>query len=65
MTPCECGLTVETIAKKDVPPGVPYLIINESDLPADPAFLEAWEADFSSPHGHGIGPDMSEWEENS
>lgn len=51
----ECGLTIEEIARKDVPAGVPYLIVNESDLPADHTFFDAWEADFSNPDGHGIG----------
>lgn len=53
----ECGLTIEEIARKDVPAGVPYLIVDESDLPADHTFFDAWEADFSNPDGHGIGHD--------
>jgi hypothetical protein len=55
VTPFPCGLTVEEIARKDVPPGVPYLIINRSDLPEDPTYRDAWTADFSTPDGHGIG----------
>lgn len=53
----ECGLTIEEIAAKDVPAGVPYLFINETDLPTDFEFFEAWEADFSSPDGYGVGHD--------
>lgn len=53
----ECGLTIEEIARKDVPAGVPYKIVNEADLPADHTFFDAWEADFSNPDGHGIGHD--------
>jgi hypothetical protein len=47
------ALSVEDTAKKDVPPGLPYLIIEDADLPTDPAYFNAWEGDFSSPDGHG------------
>ena len=47
--------SVEQIAQKDVPEGVPYIIANTADLPSDHAFFEAFEADFSNPDGHGIG----------
>jgi hypothetical protein len=53
----ECGLSVEEIARKDVPAGKPYHIINADQLPTDNVFFSAWEADFSSPAGHGIGHD--------
>lgn len=55
--PCPCGLTVSEIARKDVPAGLPYLIISRSDLPEDPTYRTAWTADFTNPDGHGIGPD--------
>ena len=48
-------LHIEEVARKDVPSGVPYLIIEDSDIPEDRTYRDAWEADFSSPHGHGIG----------
>lgn len=48
-----CGLTLEEICAKDVPTGVPYLIIDSSELPADREFRDAWEADFSNPDGYG------------
>jgi len=48
--------TIEQIAQKDVPAGVPYLIVAEADLPPLET-QEAWEADFSQPHGHGMGHD--------
>ena len=47
--------TVEQIAMKDVPMGTPYLIIDSSELPEDPTYRDAWDADFSQPHGHGLG----------
>lgn len=51
----DCGLTIEEIAQKDVPDGVPYRIIYRSEIPLDPTFCEAWVADFSNPDGFGIG----------
>lgn len=50
-----CGLSVNEIARKDVPAGVPYLIVNVSDLPADRTYRDAWTADLSQPDGIGIG----------
>ena len=51
----DCGLTLDEIAAKDVPAGKPYLIVSNLDLPVDFTFFSAWEADFSNPHGYGIG----------
>ncbi|WP_341714440.1 hypothetical protein [Limnobacter sp.] len=48
-------LSIEGVARKDVPAGVPYLIVNDSDIPSDRTFRGAWTADFSNPDGHGIG----------
>ena len=53
----ECGLSVEEIARKDVPAGKPYHIINADQLPQDNMFFNAWESDFNSPGGYGIGHD--------
>lgn len=53
----ECGLTIEEIAAKDVPPLVvhgpegsvasptsrPYKIVDVSDIPEDRTFRAAWE----------------------
>ena len=47
--------TIDQIALKDVPAGQPYLIIEDSDIPADRTFRSAWQADFSEPEGFGIG----------
>lgn len=46
------GLTLETIAKKDVPAGKPYRFVPFLDLP-DYTFFDAFEADFSEPDGYG------------
>ena len=50
-------LPIEDICQKDVPAGVPYLIVSEDDIPSDRSFRGAWEADFSNPDGYGIGAD--------
>jgi hypothetical protein len=43
--PCDCGLTIEQIAAKDVPTGKPYKIVNASDIPSDRTQSEAWTVD--------------------
>ena len=50
-----CGLSIEQIAAKDTPYGIPYIICADGDLPADWSTSAAWEADFSSPSGIGMG----------
>lgn len=50
-------LPIEDVAQKDVPAGVPYLIVDAASIPEDHTFFSAWEADFSNPDGHGIGAD--------
>ena len=37
------GLTIEEIAAKDVPAGVPFKIVEAEDIPADRSFRGAWE----------------------
>ena len=34
---------IEAIAKKDVPEGKPYKIVDVSDIPTDRTFRNAWE----------------------
>jgi|LauGreDrversion4_2_1035121.scaffolds.fasta_scaffold1833215_1 hypothetical protein len=55
----DCGLTVQDIAQKDVPVGVPYLFIPLQSVPTDHTFFNAFEVDFSQPSGYGIGAE--EW----
>jgi len=50
-------LPIEDVCQKDVPAGIPYLIVSEDDIPSDRTFRNAWEADFSNPDGYGIGAD--------
>lgn len=53
-------LSIEELARKDVPEGKPYVIVKDSDIPEDRTFRGAWEADFSKPDGVGIGHEA--WE---
>ena len=50
-----CDILIEEIARKDVPAGLPYHIVDATQIPTDRTFYEAWEADFSNPTGLGIG----------
>lgn len=50
---CLTERTIEEIATKDVPAGVPYKIINAEDLPTDRTFRNAWEAQIDTPDGVG------------
>lgn len=52
--------TIEEIAAKDVPAGVPYKIINPEDLPADRTFRSAWEVD-ASILTDGVGAESNEF----
>lgn len=48
-------IPVEEVARKDVPAGVAYKIVDVTDMPSDRTFRNAWEADTSNPDGHGAG----------
>lgn len=51
-----CGLTVEEIARKDVPAGARFAILDTADVPTDFTFFDAWEAEHSNLNdGVGIG----------
>lgn len=50
-----CGISLEEIARKDVPEGKPYLIINDNQIPTDHTYFDAFTADFTNPDGYGIG----------
>lgn len=43
--PCNCGLTIEEIAAKDVPTGKPYKVVDVSDIPTDRSERMAWTVD--------------------
>ena len=46
---------IEAIAKKDVPEGLPYWIVEDVHIPESRTFRGAWEIDESmgKPHGYG------------
>jgi hypothetical protein len=46
-------LPIEAVAFKDVPAGKPYLFVDDSDIPDDRTYRNAWTADFSKPDGYG------------
>ena len=50
-------LAIEEVARKDVPAGIAYKIVDAADIPTDTTFRNAWEADFTNPDGVGIGAD--------
>jgi hypothetical protein len=43
--PCDCGLTIEEIAAKDVPTGKPYKIVDVADIPTDREWRNEWVVD--------------------
>jgi hypothetical protein len=43
------------VARKDTPPGVPFRIVDVSDIPEKDETRNRWMADFSHPDGFGIG----------
>jgi ribosomal protein S12 len=45
IVPCDCGLTIEEIAAKDVPTGVPYKIVDVADIPTDREWRNEWTVD--------------------
>lgn len=53
LMPVECGLSLDEIARKDVPAGVPYKIIDRADLPSDRTYRDAWTIGEFEPDGVG------------
>jgi len=47
--------TLEEIAFKDVPNGLPFWIVEDDEIPADRSFRDAWEIpdDWGEPDGYG------------
>jgi hypothetical protein len=40
-------LSIEDVADKDVPAGVPYRIVNDDEVPSDRTFRNAWKEDLT------------------
>lgn len=56
------------VAQHAVPDGVPFWLIEESDVPTDRAFREAWELDVSAmgePAGFGDSAAFAAWWESA
>ena len=45
--PCDNNFTVDEIAKKDVPTGLSYKIVDVSEISSDRTFRNAWTIDDS------------------
>ena len=53
-------LDINEVARKDVPAGVDYWIVEDNEVPSDRTFRDAWElnpTDLGTPDGQGIGAD--------
>jgi hypothetical protein len=50
-------LSIEEVARKDVPAGIAYKIVDVTDILDDRTFRDAWEAEIVEPDGVGIGHD--------
>lgn len=49
------GLSIDQVAKKDVPAGKEYWIVDASEIPSDRSFRNAWMLDDTLGNAHGIG----------
>jgi hypothetical protein len=47
------SLPIEEAARKDVPHGAPYKILDISELPKNDLFRNAWELSVDQPDGYG------------
>ena len=54
---------IEAIAKKDVPEGLPYWIVEDVHIPESRTFRNAWEIDESMGEPHGYGHKDNTFEE--
>ena len=41
-------MTIDEIAKKDVPKGIPYALVEDNEIPTDRTFRDAWVLDEST-----------------
>lgn len=57
-------LSIEEIAKKDVPAGKKYKIVDKTDIPTDRSFRNAWEVD-ESDLTDGVGVGQDQWYEDN
>ena len=60
----DCDLTIEQIALKDVPAGVPYKLVDDSAIPSDRTFRDAWVIKVSDLNMDGTGGDFGVGSDN-
>jgi hypothetical protein len=53
--------TIQEIADKDVPSGLPYKIVDVTDIPSDRTFRDAWDI-ADSELSDGVGADRETYE---
>lgn len=53
--------TIEQVAVKDVPYGLPWWIVASDEIPADRTFRAAWEIDPAAGPPHGYGGESHEF----
>ena len=56
LNPAPCGRTIQEIADKDVPSGIPYWIVDADSIPTDRTHRDLWEIDMNTvgtPSGYG------------
>lgn len=46
------NVDLKIIGEKDVPTGIPFIIVSPEELPTEPQ--ETWEVDLSNPDGYGL-----------
>jgi len=54
---------LEAIAKKDTPNGLPYWIVEDTDIPSDRSQRDAWTIDEVANPPHGYGAVLNTFEE--
>jgi hypothetical protein len=55
--------TIEQIAEKDVPHNLPYWIVEDSAIPTDRTFRNAWEIDETIGEPTGFGGESNEFDD--
>ena len=53
--------TIEQIAEKDVPYNLPYWIVEDSVIPTDRTYRDAWSIDESQGEPDGFGGESNEF----
>ena len=56
-----CPHPIEAIARKDVPAGLAYKVVEDSYIPTDRTFRNAWEVD-AAELTDGVGSESNEFE---